>query len=148
MESFHTVHTFVGRNAFTQLTGDQKVPFHNTRHFIQRVYGDRIVWTANHREVSAQDVEKVVEQYRHEGRLTIYSGTHGDPEGNFSGIDYAVRDFAIEDRETSNSNPRIRVVNVGRVKINIPDTIANATTDIMFAWCFSHASITHKSPYV
>jgi hypothetical protein len=123
------------------------VDFHSTRHFIRKVHGSRNVWTANHREVSADDVTEVVEQYRSiGGSLTIYSGTHGDPQGNFSGVDYADRSFAYEDRQNRLAN--VRVVNVSRVTINVADTIANATTDVMFAWCFSNASVTGKSAYV
>ncbi|NHZ39641.1 MULTISPECIES: hypothetical protein [Massilia] len=120
--------------------------FHSTRFFIKEVHNGRNVWSANHRTVSADDVTEVLEQYRrHGGSLTIYSGTHGDPQGNFSGVDYADRSFAYEDRQ--NRLPGVRVINVSRVSINIADTIANATTDVMFAWCFSHASITGKSAY-
>ncbi|WP_166885243.1 hypothetical protein [Massilia sp. CCM 8734] len=119
--------------------------FHSTRFFIKRVYGDHIVWSANNRTVSGVSVKEVVDQYLHEGTLTIYSGTHGDPEGNFSGDDYADRVFAYQDR--AHKNPRVRVVNVGRVTIDIEETIRNATTDIMFAWCFSHASITGTAAY-
>lgn len=119
--------------------------FHSTRHFIKEEHNGKTVWSANHRTVSGDHVTEVVEQYRHGGKLTIYSGTHGDSDGNFSGPDYADRTFAIEDRE--NASSRIRVVNVGRVTIDVAETIKNATTDVMFAWCFSHASITGGSAY-
>jgi hypothetical protein len=122
------------------------VAFHSTRFFIKEVHNGRNVWSANHREVSGTNVKEVLDQYRkHGGSLTIYSGTHGDPQGNFSGVDYADRSFAYEDRQTTLAD--IRVVNVGRVTIDIAETIAAAKTDVMFAWCFSHASITGKSAY-
>lgn len=120
--------------------------FHSTRFFIKEVHNGRNVWSANHRTVSADDVSEVLEQYRkHGGKLTIYSGTHGDPQGGFSGVGYADRSFAYEDRQ--NRMPDVKVVNVGRVPVDVADTIEKATTDVMFAWCFSHASIMGKSAY-
>jgi hypothetical protein len=118
----------------------------NTRHFIFEKRGDYLVWSANNREVDAGNVAEVVDQYRNSEReLTIYSGTHGDPGGNFSGVGYAEREFAYEDRENLPGN--VKVVNVGRNKIDVKKTIDEATTDSLFGWCFSNRSETGKSPY-
>ena len=116
--------------------------FHSTRHFIKEEIGGRTIWKANNRVVSGDNVAEVVDQYRGQGTLTIYSGVHGDQDGNFN---YPERSFAYEDREDIPAN--VRVVNISRNSINVQTTIVNATTDVLFGWCFSSASVKGSSIY-